>query len=105
MFFYETYCNNSDLQGHRRQDREENEAQRRQRLTVFRPESAPTLPSLVTASSGGPLDMSPEASLSGPPSAHDMSTDGIGKSISFLTFHQNQYSRWIFGTFCNGKIN
>lgn len=64
-------------EGHRRQDREENEAQRRQRLTVFRPESAPTLPSLVTASSGGPLDMSPEASLSGPPSAHDMSTDGI----------------------------
>jgi len=56
----------------RRQADTENEVQRRERLTVFRPESAPTL-----LAPSGPLDMSPEASLSGPPSAHDLSTDGM----------------------------
>ena len=59
----------------RRQADTENEVQRRERLTVFRPESAPTL-----LAPSGPLDMSPEASLSGPPSAHDLSTDGMGKT-------------------------
>merc|ERR1719270_35157 len=66
----------------RRQEREESELQRRERLTVFRPESAPTVlaPGVaigVGSSVSGPLDMSPEASLSGPPSAHDISADGM----------------------------
>lgn len=70
----------------RRQEREESELQRRERLTVFRPESAPTVlaPGVaigVGSSVSGPLDMSPEASLSGPPSAHDISADGMGKIL------------------------
>ena len=41
----------------------ESDLQRRERLSVFRPESAPT----VLAQPGTVLDMSPEGSLSGPP--------------------------------------
>jgi len=57
--------------------REENEVARRERLTVFRPESAPTVLAMPGSGPLLPLDMSPDASLSGPPSAHDLSTDGI----------------------------
>jgi len=53
----------------------ESDLQRRERLSVFRPESAPT----VLAQPGTVLDMSPEGSLSGPPPPrsqppHDLST-------------------------------
>lgn len=62
-------------------EREEPEAEvaRRERLTVFRPESAPTvLAGNAHVRALQPLDMSPEASLQGPPgSAHDLSTDGM----------------------------
>lgn len=62
-------------------DREEPEAEtaRRERLTVFRPESAPT----VLAGNAHvrvlqPIDMSPEASLQGPPGgAEDLSRDAM----------------------------
>ena len=64
---------------------EESDQQRRQRLTVFRPESAPTLPTVLASNNvSGPLDMSPEASLQGAPSAHDLSTDGMGKYSQVL---------------------
>ena len=62
--------------------REENDVARRERLTVFRPESAPTVLAMPGSGPLLPLDMSPDASLSGPPSAHDLSTDGIGQSTS-----------------------
>ena len=56
-----------------RRDREvESEHQRRERLTVFRAESAPT----VMAPGGGALDMSPEASQTSHP-GHDLSVDHI----------------------------
>ena len=74
--------------GRRQLESQENEVQRRERLTVFRPESAPTL------LAPGPLDMSPEASLSGPPSAHDLSTDGmgeLGKIIFYFPFSSLSY--------------
>ena len=58
----------------------ENEHQRQQRLT-FRPESAPTV------LAPGVLDMSPDGSLSGPPShaGHDLS-DPMGRfNVHWLT--------------------
>ena len=51
----------------------ETDHQRRERLTVFRPESAPTV---MAPGPGGALDMSPEASLSSHP-GHDLSVDHI----------------------------
>ena len=62
------------------------ETARRERLTVFRPESAPT----VLAGNAHvrvlqPIDMSPEASLQGPPgAAEDLSRDAMGEFESLL---------------------
>jgi len=62
-------------------EREEPEAEtaRRERLTVFRPESAPTvLAGNAHVRALQPIDMSPEASLQGPPgAAQDLSTDAM----------------------------
>ena len=54
----------------------ETDHQRRERLTVFRPESAPTV---MAPGPGGALDMSPEASLSSHP-GHDLSVDHTGNA-------------------------
>ena len=62
------------------------ETARRERLTVFRPESAPT----VLAGNAHvrvlqPIDMSPEASLQGPPGgAEDLSRDAMGELLLLL---------------------
>ena len=57
------------------------ETARRERLTVFRPESAPTvLAGNAHVRALQPIDMSPEASLQGPPgAAQDLSTDAMGE--------------------------
>ena len=70
----------------RREREAESEHQRRERLTVFRAESAPTV---MAPGHGGALDMSPEASqasqasLSSHP-GHDLSVDHIGNQPSPL---------------------
>jgi len=76
----------AERQNGEREEREEADYARRERL-MFRPESAPTVLASAHAqqqSALAPLDMSPEASLSGPPgSAHDLSTDGMDERRSF----------------------
>ena len=47
--------------------REENEVARRERLTVFRPESAPTVLAMPGSGPLLPLDMSPEPACPGRP--------------------------------------
>ena len=62
----------------RREREAESEHQRRERLTVFRAESAPTV---MAPGPGTALDMSPEASLSSHP-GHDLSVDHIGNLLA-----------------------